>query len=211
MKMTSKRKTVVIIGSGIGGTAIAARLAKSGFDVTVYEKNSYSGGRLSLLHKNGHRFDQGPSLYLMPKIFDETYRDLGESIDDHLDLIKCPRNYTIHFHDGDKFELSCDLAKMYEQISRYEGDGEDVLCRFLDFLKETHVHYEQSVKTALKTNYENWWNEFQLKLFSTFFKLHLWDTVYNRIKRFFDSDKMRKAFTFQSMYIGLVKPNMLTK
>lgn len=56
--MSSKRKTAVIIGSGIGGTAIAARLAKSGFDVTVYEKNSFSGGRLSLLHLNGHRFDQ---------------------------------------------------------------------------------------------------------------------------------------------------------
>lgn len=200
--MSSRRKTAVIIGSGVGGTTIAARLAKNGFDVTVYEKNSHSGGRLSLLHKNGHRFDQGPSLYLMPKIFEETYRDLGESIENHLDLLRCPKNYSIHFHDGDKFELSCDFTEMYEQIRRYEGDSEDVLCRFLDFLKESHIHYEQSVSIALKMNYTNWWNEFQLKHIPAFFKLHLWDTVYNRIKKFFKSDKMRHAFSFQSMYIG---------
>lgn len=198
----SNRKKVIIIGSGIGGTSIAARLAKNGFDVTVYEKNSFSGGRLSLLHKNGHRFDQGPSLYLMPKIFEETYQDLGESIDKHLDLLKCPKNYTVHFHDGDRFELSCDLADMYKQIRRYEGDGEETLHKFLAFLQETHVHYEHSVSAALQTNYEKWWHEFQLKFLPKVIKLHLWDTVYNRVTKFFDSDKMRKAFTFQSMYIG---------
>lgn len=145
---------------------------------------------------------QGPSLYLMPKIFEETYRELGESIENHLDLIKCPKNYTVHFHDGDKFDLSCDLAEMYDQIKRYEGDDEGTLCRFLGFLKETHIHYERSVAIALKTNYENWWNEFQLKFVPSSVKLHLWDTVFNRIKKYFRSEKMRKAFTFQSMYIG---------
>lgn len=43
-----------------GGTALAARLASQGFLVKVYEKNAHSGGRLSLIHSNGHRFDQGP-------------------------------------------------------------------------------------------------------------------------------------------------------
>lgn len=200
--MNETRKTVIVIGSGIGGTALAARLACQGFDVTVYEKNSFSGGRLSLIHQNGHRFDQGPSLYLMPKQFEETFADLGENIADHLDLLKCRSNYTVHFHDGDRFELSCDLARMFDQLKRYEGDGEDTLLRFLDFLKETHVHYERSVKLALKENYSNWYDEFQLRHIPQLIKLHLWDNVYNRTKRFFTSDKMRKAFTFQSMYIG---------
>lgn len=200
--MSASRKSVIIIGSGIGGTALAARLAQQGFDVTVYEKNGFSGGRLSLIHKNGHRFDQGPSLYLMPKIFEEIFNDLGEDIHDHLDLMKCQSNYTVHFHDGDQFELSCDLAKMSEQLKRYEGDDEQTLLRFLDFLKETHVHYERSVNFALKENYANWYDEFQLRHIPNLIKLHLWDNVYNRAKRFFTSDKMRKAFTFQTMYIG---------
>lgn len=229
--MPANRKSVIIIGSGAGGTALAARLAHQGFDVTVYEKNSFSGGRLSLIHKNGHRFDQGPSLYLMPKLFEETFSDLGESIKDHLDLLKCPSNYAVHFHDGDKFELSCDLAKMFDQLKKHEGEGEETLLRFMDYLKETHVHYERSVELALKQNYvvslfitvklfpiftlfffkinkllfffsQNWYDEFQLRHIPNLIKMHLWDNVYNRTKKFFLSEKMRKAFTFQTMYIG---------
>lgn len=200
--MSATGMSVIIIGAGIGGTGLAARLAHQGFDVTVYEKNSFSGGRLSLIHKNGHRFDQGPSLYLMPKLFEEIFNDLGEKISDHLDLLKCESNYKIHFHDGDTVELTCDLAKMFEQIKRYEGDDEQTLLRFMDYLKETHVHYERSVSLALKENYANWYEEFQLKHIPNIIKMHLWDNVYNRTKKFFKSDKMRKAFTFQTMYIG---------
>lgn len=200
--MSKNRKSVIIIGSGIGGTALAARLSKQGFNVTVYEKNSFSGGRLSLIHKNGHRFDQGPSLYLMPKIFEETYSDLGESIDKHLDLLKCESNYRVNFHDGDTFELSCDVARMYNQLKKYEGSNEQTFLNFMEFLKESHVHYERSVALALKQNYEHWYDEFQLRHIPNVIKMHLWDNVYNRIKRFFFSEKMRKAFTFQSMYIG---------
>lgn len=138
----------------------------------------------------------------MPKIFEQTFSDLGEKVSDHLDLLKCETNYLVHFHDGDQFELSCDLAKMCEQLKKYEGDDEDTVLRFMDFLKETHIHYERSVDIALRRNFANWYDEFQLKHLPNLIKLHLWDTVYNRTKNFFLSDKMRKAFTFQSMYIG---------
>lgn len=200
--MSSNKKSVIIIGSGIGGTSLAARLAHQGFDVTVYEKNSFSGGRLSLIHKNGHRFDQGPSLYLMPKLFEEAFNDLGEDISDHLDLMRCKSNYKIHFHDGDTVELSSDLARMFDELKRHEGSDEETLLRFMDYLKETHVHYERSVALALKENYANWYDEFQLKHIPNIIKMHLWDNVYNRTKKFFKSDKMLRAFTFQTMYIG---------
>lgn len=199
---SNRKRTAIIVGAGIGGTATAARLAKDGFDVTVYEKNDFSGGRLSLLYNNGHRFDQGPSLYLMPKLFEETFHDLGERIEDHFELLKCKSNYRVCFHDGDIFELSCDLASLYRQIEKYEGSSEQTFLNFLDFLKESHVHYERSVQIALKSNYENWWTEFQLKHVPNVFKLHILDNVYNRATKYFKSEKMIKAFTFQTMYIG---------
>jgi len=51
-----------MIGAGVGGTATAARLAHAGLDVEVYEKNDFSGGRCSLIHHDGYRFDQVSSL-----------------------------------------------------------------------------------------------------------------------------------------------------
>ena len=69
------------IGAGAGGIASAARLAKAGFRVTVVEKNDHSGGRCSLIHHNGYRFDQGPSLLLLPDLFQEVFHDLDTSIE----------------------------------------------------------------------------------------------------------------------------------
>lgn len=45
---------VVIVGAGVAGTALAARLARAGLDVTVVEKNPFTGGRCSLINRNGY-------------------------------------------------------------------------------------------------------------------------------------------------------------
>lgn len=193
---------VVIIGAGVGGTAMAARLSKKGFQIEVYEKNSYNGGRCSLMYHNGHRFDQGPSLYLMPKIFEETFQDLEENIHAHIKLLKCPTNYTLYFHDNEVIELSTDLTKLVGTLNKYEGEEESTLVNFFKFLNESHVHYHTSTKLALRNDFQDWYDFFHPKNLPAIFKLHLYDTVYNRICKYFKSDYMRKAFTFQTMYLG---------
>ncbi len=54
--MTKKtgQKTAIVVGAGVGGVATAARLAKAGFKVTVFEKNDFTGGRCSLIHHDGY-------------------------------------------------------------------------------------------------------------------------------------------------------------
>ncbi|KAF7990689.1 hypothetical protein HCN44_000494 [Aphidius gifuensis] len=194
---------VIIIGAGVGGTATAARLSAKGFDVKVYEKNSYNGGRCSLINHNGHRFDQGPSLYLMPKIFEETFRDLNENIHDHIELLKCTTNYNLYFHDDKVIKLSTDLTELSSTLDEYEGDSELTLINFLKFLKESHVHCHRSIKLALRNDFQNWYDFFHPRHVPDLIKLHLYDTVYNRVCKYFKSDYMRRAFTFQTMYLGM--------
>ncbi|MFP4268272.1 MAG: FAD-dependent oxidoreductase, partial [Spirochaetaceae bacterium] len=44
MKMnTTNGKKTIIIGAGFGGLSAAAYLARDGYDVTVIEKNSWTG------------------------------------------------------------------------------------------------------------------------------------------------------------------------
>ena len=85
------RQTALIIGAGMGGIAAAAHLARSGHEVTVLEKNSTPGGRCSQLSRDGHRFDIGATLLLMPELYAETYAALGERMEDHLDLRRVDR------------------------------------------------------------------------------------------------------------------------
>ena len=42
-------KKIIIIGGGLGGISAAIRLAQSGFDVSLYDKNNHIGGKVNRL------------------------------------------------------------------------------------------------------------------------------------------------------------------
>jgi phytoene desaturase (3,4-didehydrolycopene-forming) len=150
------RQHVVIIGAGVGGVATAARLAKRhGCRVTVLEKNEFSGGRCSLIRTpEGFRFDQGPSLYLMPQSFKRTFDDLGVDIEEHLHLVRCDPNYKMFFDDGSHITLSSDMAQMQRELEKVEPGA---FLGFLGYMKEAGVHYNESVNQMLSKNFSAWY------------------------------------------------------
>ncbi|KAJ3403229.1 hypothetical protein HDV05_007940, partial [Chytridiales sp. JEL 0842] len=241
-------KSVIIIGAGIGGVTLAARLAHKGFKVTVLEKNDFSGGRCSLIHKDGYRFDQGPSLLLMPKVFQKTFADLGERLEDHLDLVKCDPNYILHFDDGDTMRLSTDLVEMRKEVERvaagvvrfagatdaatgtaqaatkkdpknttstpkiFTGPIMSIaqtknqaksLNSLLAFLSESHTHYETSLSLILTRHFPTFASFFTIQNLFHALRLHVLESWWGRVERLFEVDKLRRGFSFQSMYMGM--------
>ncbi|KAF2741779.1 phytoene desaturase [Sporormia fimetaria CBS 119925] len=198
----SEKPSVVIVGAGAGGVATAARMASCGYDVTVVEKNEFTGGRCSLIHKDGYRFDQGPSLLLLPQLFHETFHDLGTSLENEgIELVKCEPNYNVHFHDNERFRLSTDLSEMKTEIERFEGKGG--FERYLGFLQEAHRHYENSIVHVLKKNFFTIFSLMRPSFLRYLFALHPFETIYGRASRYFWTDRLRRTFTFASMYMGM--------
>ncbi|KAI8956610.1 phytoene desaturase [Daldinia sp. FL1419] len=196
------RRKAIVVGAGAGGIATAARLAKAGFSVIVLEKNSFTGGRCSLLFHEGHRFDQGPSLLLLPKLFQEAFRDLDTSLEaEGVELLRCPTNYKVWFADGESFELSTDLARMKTQIERWEG--KDGFYRYLDWLREAHQHYELSVSEVLHRNFTSFWDLVVPHFVLTGLKLHPLHRVWGRASKYFWTERLRRVFTFATMYMGM--------
>lgn len=76
-------KRAIVVGAGIGGLATSIRLAHKGYQVEVFEANSYPGGKLSAFEEKGFRFDAGPSLFTMPHFVDELFLLVGENPRDH--------------------------------------------------------------------------------------------------------------------------------
>ncbi|KAJ2994144.1 hypothetical protein HDV02_001841 [Globomyces sp. JEL0801] len=145
--MTDQRPKVVIVGAGVGGITTAAYLSKQGYQVEVYEKNDFIGGRCSLIHNKGFRFDQGPSLLLMPKVFKRCFKDLDEDFEELVDLVKCDPNYVIYFgsngsEPNKKLIMSTDLTILKSQLEAIEPGS---FYNFLGLLKESHIHYETSI------------------------------------------------------------------
>lgn len=54
---------IAIIGAGFSGLSAAYYMAKEGFRVSVYEKNSEPGGRARRYRRDGFTFDMGPTFY----------------------------------------------------------------------------------------------------------------------------------------------------
>lgn len=106
----------VIVGSGIGGIATAIRLAVKGYDVTVFERNSYPGGKLSELTLGDYRFDAGPSLFTMPHLVEELFELSGEEMSPHFQYFKKETTCVYFWDDGTMFRAPAE-PKMFAKLA----------------------------------------------------------------------------------------------
>lgn len=194
------KPTALVIGAGIGGIATAARLAKNGYDVTVLEKEATPGGRCNQIVRDGHRFDIGPTLFLMPEIWEETFASLGEKLSDHLELKRIDPTYKVHFDDGLRLELTSDIGKMQTQL---EAVDKTAFTGFLGYIAEGAKHYKISVEKFVGRNFYNIFEYFSLKNLPLIFNLKALQKHYTNTSRFFKDERLKAAFTFQNMYLGL--------
>lgn len=191
---------VVVIGAGLGGIAAAGRLARAGYRVTVLEKNAKPGGRCDQLVRDGHRFDTGATLFLMPEIFAETYEALGERMEDHLDLRRIDPTYRVRFDDGFEILLTSDMHEMQEQLEAREPGSFEALLRYLN---EGYRNYHKSIRYFVGRNFYNIFEYFSPKNFPLLFELKALVKHYDSVARYFKDSHLRAAFTFQDMYLGL--------
>ena len=135
-------------------------------------------------------------------MFREVFYDLDTSLEaEGVELMKCEPNYNLWFGDGESFELSTDLARMKIEVEKWEGkDGFD---RYLGFLQEAHRHYEISVAEVLKKNFASLFSMARLSFLRHALALHPFESIYSRASKYFWTERLRRVFTFGSMYMGM--------
>jgi phytoene desaturase len=200
MEVNPKKSTVLIVGAGIGGIATAARLAKKGFQVTVVEKCEKSGGRCGQMTIEGHRFDTGSTLFMMPELYAETYADLGENMNDQLDIRRINPTYHLTFQDNSQLQLNSDLHEMMAQVETIEPGSFE---RLLHYLAEGRSHYELSLPNVIRRDFRSLGEFINPRMIPIFFRLKAMTQHAKYASRFFESPRLQMAFTFQDMYMGL--------
>jgi len=145
------KKTVLVVGAGLGGLATALRLAKRGYDVQIVEKNNQAGGRLNQLCKDGFTFDTGPSFFSMSYEFQEFARDCG--IDLPFNYVELDPLYSVNFSDSSKtFHLYKDLNKLSAQFKDIEPDFEK---KMIKYLKKSGSLFHDTVDLVIKNNFDS--------------------------------------------------------
>ncbi len=91
---------VVVVGAGMGGLAVAARLARLRHDVTLLEQAPVVGGKLGTYSRDGFTFDTGPSLLTLPAVYRDLFRKTGRPLEDVLELTPVDPVARYRFPDG---------------------------------------------------------------------------------------------------------------
>jgi phytoene desaturase len=195
-----KTPSVIIIGAGIGGITTAAHLAQRGMRVTVVEKHQQPGGRCGAFTRDGHRFDTGPTLLIMPHLYEEEFAALGASFRERLELLRVDPTYRLIFDDGAQFALTSDMGAMYEQLESIEPGSFEGMLRYLE---EGHRHYHIGMDRLVKRDFRTLLDFFSLRNLPLLFRLKPLVPHYQNMSAYFKSPRLKAAFTFQDVYMGL--------
>jgi phytoene desaturase len=195
-----KTKSVIVIGAGIGGIVAATHLAQHGIKVTVIEKNSRPGGRCDRISRDGHHFDTGPTLLVMPLLYESEFAALGTSMRERLDLQRVDPTYHLVFDDGSQLALTSDMKSLQEQLETFEHGSFQGLLRYMD---EGHRHYHLGIERLVKPDFRKVSDFFTFANLPLLYQVKPLANHYRNMSAYFDDPRLKSAFTFQDVYMGL--------
>jgi phytoene desaturase len=195
-----KMQSVIVIGAGVGGIAAAAHLARRGVHVTVLEKNATPGGRCNRFSRDGHHFDTGPTLLVMPLLYESEFEALGASLHERLDLQRVDPTYHLVFDDGSGLTLTSDLSQMREQLETIERGSFDGFLRYVD---EGHRHYRLSMERLVNRDFHRVTDLVNLRNLPLLYQVLPFLPHYDHMSAYFDDPRLKAAFTFQDTYMGV--------
>jgi phytoene desaturase len=193
-----------VIGAGLGGLAAALHLAGAGRQVTVLERMGIPGGHAGVLRDQGYTFDTGPTVLTAPWLVAETLAAVGEEMT--LDLRRLDPAYRARFADGSTLDLHADVDAMACEVAALCGPREaDAYRRLMVWLREL---YDVEMPHFIARNLDS-----PLALLGRpllrLIALGGFRRLAPKIASFVQDDRLRRLFTFQSMYAGLAPTQAL--
>ncbi|MEV0026398.1 phytoene desaturase [Streptomyces atroolivaceus] len=197
---------VVVIGAGLSGLATALHLLGAGRRVTVVERHAGPGGRAGRLELGGYRVDTGPTVLTMPHLADEAFAAVGDSLHRRVELVPLHPAYRARFADGSGLDVHTDGDAMEAEVRRFAGGTEAAgyrrLRRWLEKLYQAQMH------RFIDTNFDS---PFQLLHpdLARLAALGGFGRLDPQIARFLSDPRLRRVFSFQSLYAGVAPARAL--
>ncbi|MGC1472759.1 MAG: phytoene desaturase family protein [Psychroserpens sp.] len=196
------KKKVIIIGSGIGGLGSAALLAKSGYDVTVVEKNATLGGRANIFEADGYTFDMGPSWYLMPDVFEHYFKLLGEDISKHLELVRLSPSYRVFFSNDKELPIVDIHSDLEKDLPLFEQLEPGITPKIKEYLKRSGEQYEMAKDTFMYRNLGFSLDFLKWDVIKKGIELNPFQTMQSYLNSWFKSERVKKILEYTLVFLG---------
>ena len=112
MKKNNTAGRIGVIGGGLGGLATACTLAARDYNVVLFERNQWLGGKAAVLEVDGFRFDMGPTILTLPSVLARIFTEAGRRLADFLTLLRVDPQWRSFFADGTTLDLRADVGQM---------------------------------------------------------------------------------------------------
>ncbi len=197
--MTSR---VVVIGAGLGGLAAAAHVRARGHEVVVVERGTRPGGRAGLVEEAGFRLDTGPTVLTMPELLAEAFAAVGADVGELCPIRPGRPDVPANYADGSVLPVWNARDRMRDEIGRLAGSrdaaGFDRMCEWLAELYRVEMdHFIDTNVDSVLDLLRPIGPAVRLARLGGFRRLGA------KMAGFFSDDRVRRIFSFQSMYAGL--------
>jgi phytoene desaturase len=191
---------VVVIGAGLAGLSATLHLLGAGRRVTLLEQETVPGGRVGQRTSEGYTTDTGASVLTMPELLDEAFAAVGESAEDNLTLTRLDPAYRAHFADGSTIAVHTEADAMEAEVRAVAGAREAAGYRQLRrWLTELYAAQKDHFIGA---NFDSPLDLVRPELVKLL-ALGGFGRLGPKIGRFLHDERVRRLFSFQSLYAGL--------
>ncbi|MDG3003509.1 phytoene desaturase family protein [Paludisphaera mucosa] len=203
----SKTERVGIVGGGLAGLASACVLGARGYDVVLFDKNPWLGGKAAVLSEAGYRFDMGPTILLMPSVLARIFAEAGRDVKDGLDLIPLDPQWRSFFDDGSVLDLHADRPRMAEALDAFStgGAASGEYGRFLDYSKRLddisrRFYFWKSIGSVRDMFDPS--SSFSVALLGDLMSMRPWSTVGKTVRSFVKDARVAQMLDHFTQYVG---------
>jgi phytoene desaturase len=136
----------------------------------------------------------------MTDTYRELFRSAGRDLDDYLRLVPLDSNYRVTFGDGDSLTIRRTLPELIDELERIEPG---VTPRFYRFLEDACYKYRLGRSEFVERDFDSARDFFGLRNLRLLLKTRALNNYYRQVSTFFRTEKLRQAFSLQTMYLGL--------
>ncbi|MFP1153099.1 phytoene dehydrogenase [Mycobacterium sherrisii] len=204
--MNAAPDRVVVVGAGFAGLSAALHLAGRGREVTVVERQAWPGGRAGRLDVAGYRIDTGPTVLTMPDIIDQTFAAAGKERAHFVDLRPVDPAYRAMFADGSSIDVHADADRMTAAVREFAGPAQ--AAGYLRLQAWLQRLYRTEFDGFIGSNFNSPLSLVNRRLvqLAAIGGFRRWDTM---VKRHITDPRLRRIFTFQSLYAGVAPQHAL--
>jgi phytoene desaturase len=195
-------KKVYVVGAGMGGLSSAIRLQKEGYQVEIFEQGSIPGGKMHQIKEEGFCFDVGPTLVMMPTIYQEIFSMCGKNPDDYIPMTRLDPMYEVYFKSDTyrHYKLNSDLIDLMKMVER---KGEVNATGFLGYINEIYRRYQIALKYFITRPFRKATDFYNPYMLLQAMKLKTFDSADHMMASFMPDKDLQQMLSFQTLYIGV--------